>query len=239
MIGLKNLEKKIKPKASAPVSLLSKVKTTHAIYCYIRVSTEEQNTARQEAALAAYAVQHNIVYQAIFIEKCSGKAKFKPEFEALKKQLRPLDVLVVDSFDRISRSMTELSAFVTQMREQSVRLISLHESVDVETPQGYALFHFIAIFADFEARVNKERQFEGIAQARLIPGKYKGRKPIKKPAVFDACFEKYMHATKGSPYSLKQFMRESKLKQSTLLKFIKNQMVETSCKKLIKNERAS
>lgn len=67
-------------------------------YMYIRVSTEHQNTARQEADIETESVD------VAFIDRCSGKNFDRPEYQKMKLVLQPDDILILHSIDRLGRN---------------------------------------------------------------------------------------------------------------------------------------
>ena len=95
-------------------------------YGYIRVSTQEQNEARQLAAMQAFGVaEENIV-----VEKISGKDFRRPRYQRLVKRLRLGDVLVIKSIDRLGRNYTEILeqwAAITKTRQADVVVLDRSE----------------------------------------------------------------------------------------------------------------
>ena len=136
---------------------------------YCRVSTEEQNTARQEAALADC--------DKVFIDKASGKNTERPQLQAMLGYVREGDVLVVESYSRLSRSTADLLRIVETLKSKGVNFISLKERTDTTTPQGELVMTIFAGIAQFEREQLLQRQREGIAIAKE-QGKYKGRQRI-------------------------------------------------------------
>lgn len=75
-----------------------------AVYGYVRVSSVDQNEARQVIALQAFGVQKN----RLFIDKCSGKDFARPQYRRLIRRLREGDVLAIKSIDRLGRNYAEI-----------------------------------------------------------------------------------------------------------------------------------
>lgn len=137
---------------------------------YARVSTADQDTAVQVAALksAGCAV--------IREEKASGTSmEGRPELATVLDFLRPGDVLVVTRIDRLARSIADLQAIVKTIREKGAALACAEQSIDTGTAAGKAFLDMLGVFAEFETNLRRERQFEGIAKAKAA-GIYKGRK---------------------------------------------------------------
>lgn len=97
---------------------------------YVRVSTAEQNPARQMELMKSLGVEK--IYQ----EKCSGKNTDRPQFNEMLSFLREGDTLYVESFSRLSRSTRDLLSTVTTLSERGVILVSDKEKFDTGTPQG-------------------------------------------------------------------------------------------------------
>lgn len=141
---------------------------------YIRVSTEEQNTARQEESMKDQGIEK------AFIEKISGKSMDRPQLRAMLDYVREGDTLVVESYSRLARNTKDLLSIVEELEKKSVAFISLKEKIDTSTPQGKLMLTIFAGLAQFERECMLQRQKEGIAIAKA-EGKYKGRKPVAIP----------------------------------------------------------
>lgn len=141
---------------------------------YIRVSTEEQNTARQEDAI------RNLGVEKAFIEKVSGKNMERPQLKAMLDYVREGDTLIVESYSRLARNTKDLLSIVEELEKKGVAFVSLKENIDTSTPQGKLMLTIFAGLAQFERECTLQRQKEGIAIAKA-EGKYKGRKPVALP----------------------------------------------------------
>ena len=138
---------------------------------YVRVSTEEQNTARQDALMAELGVEK------VFTDKESGKKKDRPRLKEMMSFVREGDVVIVESISRFARSTKDLLELVEQLTEKKVEFISKKESIDTTSPQGKFMLTVFGAMAQMEREQLLQRQAEGIAIAKAA-GKYKGRKPI-------------------------------------------------------------
>ncbi|EAO3105099.1 recombinase family protein [Salmonella enterica] len=137
---------------------------------YVRVSTNDQNTALQRNALESAGCE------LIFEDKISGKVSDRP---GLKKVLRTLsegDTLVVWKLDRLGRSMRHLVVLVEELREKGVNFRSLTDSIDTSTPMGRFFFHVMGALAEMERELIVERTRAGLAVARA-EGRIGGRRP--------------------------------------------------------------
>lgn len=140
---------------------------------YVRVSTEEQNTIRQENLMNELGVER------VFIEKISGKsAADRPELQKMMSFVREGDVVIVESISRFARSTRDLLTLVDQLVEKNVSFVSQKEAIDTESPQGKFMLTVFGAMAELEREQTLQRQKEGIAAAKAA-GKYKGRKPIE------------------------------------------------------------
>lgn len=140
---------------------------------YARVSTEEQNEARQLVAFEGFPEK----IKKVFIDKMSGKNTNRPELQAMLNYVREGDVVVVSDFSRLARSTRDMLQIVQELTDKGVGLISLKESINTDTPQGRFVLTIFAALAELERETILQRQREGIAIAKQ-QGKYKGRKPI-------------------------------------------------------------
>lgn len=140
---------------------------------YVRASTEEQKTVRQEIIMLELEVEK------VFIDKASGKrGAERPQLEKMLQFVREGDTVVVESFSRFARSTRDLLDLVEQLQNKGVQFISQKESIDTESPQGKFMLTVFGAMAELEREQILQRQKEGIAAAKAA-GKYKGRKPIE------------------------------------------------------------
>ncbi len=139
---------------------------------YIRVSTEEQNTARQEALMKNNGIEK------IFSEKESGKNAEREQLKAMLDFVREGDTVVTESISRIARNTRDLLSIVEKLTAKGVEFVSLKESIDTTTPQGRFMMTVFGAMAELDRETILQRQKEGIAIAKA-EGKYQGRKPIE------------------------------------------------------------
>lgn len=139
---------------------------------YIRVSTEHQETARQESIMKQYNVER------VFAEKMSGKNTNRPELKAMLDYVRDGDTLYIESISRLGRSTKDLLNIIDILKSKGVSLVSSKENIDTATPQGRFVLSIFAALSELEREQTLQRQREGIAIAKS-KGKYKGRQPIE------------------------------------------------------------
>jgi DNA invertase Pin-like site-specific DNA recombinase len=139
---------------------------------YIRVSTVEQNEARQLEAMK------NIGIEKYYTEKVSAKnVTAREQLRMMLDFVREGDEVYVLDFSRLSRSVQDLLNIVDGLNEKGVRLVSMKENLDSSTATGKLMLTMIGAIAEFERQNLLERQREGIAIAKC-QHKYKGRVPI-------------------------------------------------------------
>lgn len=151
---------------------------------YVRVSTLEQNEARQREALKGLNIDK------WFVEKASGKDIKRPKLQEMLEYIREDDTVYVEEFSRLGRSTSDLLAIVKQIEDSGAKFKSLKEDFDTSTPAGRLQMTMMAAIAEFERAMILERQREGIAIAKK-EGKYKGRKAVCIPNIGDY-YQKYM-----------------------------------------------
>ena len=184
------------------------------IFGYLRVSTLNQKLEQQQKI-----IQEKFPKVCKFFkDSCSGKDVNRPGLQLLLEHLRDNDTIVVESLSRISRSTSDLLSLLKRFKERNIKLISVREDYDFSTATGKLLVVLLAGLAEMERDLMLERQREGIAIAKLA-GKYKGRKRIKIPDNFERCLEMYLN--RENNYKIKDFMKDTGLKQSQLFKFKK------------------
>lgn len=187
---------------------------------YIRVSTQEQNTARQDVRFTDY--------DKVFTEKISGKTTDRPELKKLLEYVREGDSVTVESYSRFARNTRDLLNLIHDLDEKGVSFISLKENVDTSKPEGRLMMNIFASLAQFELEQRAERQLEGIAEAKKedaelraqgkAPAHYRGRKPVS----FDAEQMKIeVAAVRKGDQTHEQAMKKLGLKPNTYYRRVK------------------
>lgn len=147
-----------------------------AVYGYARASTMDQDVTLQETALRRAGCD------VIRSEKVSAASRAgRSELALLLQFLRPGDTLMVTRIDRLARSIRDLQDIVHELRQKGVALRATEQPIDTATAAGKAFLDMLGVFAEFETNLRRERQMEGIAQAKA-KGVYKGRKRVIDPA---------------------------------------------------------
>lgn len=176
---------------------------------YIRVSTEEQNPARQQTLL------HELGVDEIFIDKASGKNTDRPELQRMLNYVRKGDTVIVESISRFARNTRDLLELVEQLTTKEVEFVSKKEAIDTTTPTGKFMLTVFAAVAELEREYILQRQREGIAIAKA-QGKYHGRVPLSLPDNFDAVVAQW----RRGEITAREAMRRTGLKANTFYRRI-------------------
>lgn len=144
---------------------------------YVRVSTRDQNTARQEQLMEALGVE------VVYIDRISGKDTNRPELMKMMEYLRPGDTIVVESISRFARNTRDLLQLMDALDQKGAAFISQKESIDTATPSGKFMLTVFGALAELERDYLRQRQREGIDIA-MANGTYKGR-PAKEVKGWD------------------------------------------------------
>lgn len=179
---------------------------------YVRVSTAEQNEARQKEALSGRGIDR------WFEEKISGKNANRPQLKALREFVREGDTVYVHDFSRLARNTKDLLEIVEEFNQKGVTLVSNHEGLDTSTPTGKLMLTMIGAIAEFERANLLERQREGIAIAKQN-GQYD--KNGRKPKEIDAAFLKLYPEYKSREINKVEFAKRLEVSRPTLDKLIK------------------
>jgi putative DNA-invertase from lambdoid prophage Rac len=145
---------------------------------YARVSTNGQQTlAMQSHAMREYAARRGWTVAPQVREVGSGATQRQARERLLEAaRRREIDLVVAWRLDRWGRSVTDLLATVQELEHLGVGFVSLTEARDLTTPAGRAMAGLLAIFAEFEREIPRERTQAGLAHARQN-GKRLGRPP--------------------------------------------------------------
>lgn len=164
--------------------------TTGNVYGYIRVSTKEQNEDRQYIAMKEFGVND----RNIFMDKQSGKDFNRPSYKRLSRLLKPGDVLVIKSIDRLGRNYEEIIEqwrMITKIRGAAIVVLDMplldtrQKDKDLTgTFIADLVLQILSYVAETEREFMRQRQAEGIAAARAKGVRF-GRPPMSKPPAFE------------------------------------------------------
>lgn len=176
---------------------------------YIRISTTDQNTARQEVLMKELGVEQ------VYIDRMSGKTTDRPELKRMMNYVRQGDVVIVESISRFARNTKDLLELVEKLTTKQVEFISKKEAIDTTTPTGKFMLTVFGAVAELEREYILQRQKEGIAVAKQN-GVYKGRKPIVHPR-----FNETVTLWKDGNITAVEAMRKLNMKPSTFYRKVR------------------
>ena len=176
---------------------------------YIRISTTDQNTARQEVLMEELGVGQ------VFIDRMSGKSTDRPELKRMMNFVREGDVVMVESISRFARNTRDLLELVEKLTAKGVEFVSKKEAIDTTTPTGKFMLTVFGAVAELEREYILQRQREGIAIAKAN-GVYKGRKPIERPDL-----PAVVALRRGGKITATEAMRRLDMKPSTFYRRVK------------------
>lgn len=163
------------------------------IYGYVRVSTREQNEARQLDAMERFGVDR------IFMDKQSGRDFVRPQYREMLQKMEPDDVVAVQSIDRLGRNYDEILEqwrVITKVIKAAIvvldmPLLDTRKSRDLTgTLIADIVLQLLSYVAQTEREMIRERQREGIAAAKMRGVRF-GRVPMKRPAEFAATLDQW------------------------------------------------
>lgn len=179
---------------------------------YIRVSTQEQNTMRQEVLMQELGVDE------VYIDRLSGKNTDRPELKKMTDYVRKGDTVIVESISRFARNTRDLLELIEKLSEKGVEFVSRKEAIDTTTPTGKFMLTVFGAVAELEREYILQRQREGIAIAKA-EGKYRGRKPIER-SNFDAVEKLWRAGT----ISAAEAMRRLDMSRSTFYRKVRQHL---------------
>ena len=182
---------------------------------YIRVSSIDQNEARQVEALKKYNIDK------WFTEKISGKNTNRPQLQAMIDYIREGDTVYIHDFSRLARNTKDLLELVELLQSKGVRLVSNKENLDSGTATGKLMITMLAAINEFERENLLERQREGIEIAKA-EGKFKGGQ-VKQ--IDEKKFSDLLEQYKTRQISKVEFAKQLQISRPTLDKILKEKAV--------------
>lgn len=138
---------------------------------YARISTTDRNLDAQIRALEVAGC--SIIHKE---QKSGARLDDRQELITILDFICEGETLVVTRIDRLARSLRDLQINVDKLKAKGAHLFATEQPVDTSTAAGKAFFDMLGVFAEFETNLRRERQAEGIANAKA-KGVYKGRPP--------------------------------------------------------------
>ena len=178
---------------------------------YVRVSTIEQNEARQLEGLKKFNIDK------WFTEKASAKDTNRPQLKAMLDYVREGDTVYIHDFSRIARSTKDLLNLIDEFDKSGIQLISLKENIDTQTPTGKLLLTVLSAICQFERDLTVQRTNEGLKAARAR-GRKGGRPKASKKSV-DKAIKLYNSQT----HSIKEITVITGVSQATLYRYLNKQ----------------
>ncbi len=198
------------------------------MYGYIRVSTREQNEARQLIAMREFGIPD----ERIFMDKQSGKDFDRPVYQKLVRKLQPEDVLVIKSIDRLGRNYEEILEQWRVLTKEKKAAVTVLDMPLLDTRTTYDLtgtliadlvLQLLSYVAQTEREFNRRRQAEGIAAAKARGVRW-GRAPMKRPRAYEKLRQEWAQGKK----SARACARELKISHRTFLRWAREPRKETA-----------
>lgn len=195
------------------------------VYGYIRVSTRDQNEDRQIIALD----KEQVLKKNIYMDKQSGKDFDRPAYKKLMKMLKPGDLLIIKSIDRLGRNYEEILEqwrIITKEKHANIKVLDMPlldtcQSSDLTgTLIADIVLQLLSYVAQTERENIKQRQAEGIAAAKARGVKF-GRPKAPVPIEFRAVCENWRQKKINS----RQAARLLNISQTTFLKWASNHCI--------------
>ena len=197
-----------------------------ALVFYARVSSKDQNLARQLARAK------EVKADKIYCDKKSGKSLDRPQFKEMMNYLREGDILEVLSLDRLSRNYNDLKSVIAELRKKGVKFIS-DDLPSMQTDNGLLndvmmdmFISLLGFVSQNEREKIRERQKQGIELAKKR-GAYKGRVikygPNAKNPKDKIIWERVVKMLKFKQYPISEIARETGLSRSQVYR-IKNRL---------------
>lgn len=197
-------------------------KSNTKTFAYCRVSSTDQNEDRQVEAMLELGINE----RDIFIDKCSGKNFDRPQYQALKLQLREGDVLVIKSIDRLGRNYKQICEEWREIVRDIKANIKVVDMPILDTTRTDGLIgevisdivlQLLGYVAEQERAFIKQRQAEGIKLAKE-KGKRLGKPPIQYPDNWQDVYQIW----KSGSITAREAMKRLNLKPTSFYKLAKN-----------------
>ena len=172
---------------------------------YARVSSTGQDLAVQLEKL------ENAGCDKVFKEKRSGVDAGRPELKRCLEYLREGDTLLVTKIDRLARSTSDLYRIVSQLADKGVSFKVVDDpSIDTSSRTGKLIMGILALIAEFENDIRRERQMDGIKKARERGTRF-GRKPLLIPETIQQ-----VRKLRKSGKTVPEIMRQTSLSKASV-----------------------
>lgn len=180
---------------------------------YVRVSTVEQNEARQIEALKKYGIER------WFTEKCSGKNTDRPKLQEMMDFAREGDEIYIHDFSRLARSTKDLLNIIEKLDTKGVKLVSNKENIDTHTPTGRLMLTMVGAISEFERANILERQREGLIIMKR-EGRMSGR---KQKVILEDAWKEALSMYNSRQINKRQFAERLHISRPTLDKLLRKE----------------
>ena len=191
--------------------------------CYIRVSTIGQNQASQRREINRWLKGNGIEDIDVYVDQSTGDNLQRPDFERLQQAIFNGEVktVVVYKLDRLSRSLADGIATLTDWLSKGVRIVSITQQLDFSGATGKLIASVLFAVAEMEQETRRERQAAGIAAAKE-KGIYTGGKAGRTKRRDDGSSIKPSEAIKLREKGLtyKQISTAMGISQSTVRRYL-------------------
>lgn len=187
---------------------------------YARISSDSQNEARQMESLKKEECQK------IYIDKVSGATTDRPQLQQMINELEEGDIVIVHDLDRLARSTVDLLQLIETIKNKKASLRSVNDKwldTSTENPFSELLVTIFSGLAQYERKMIKQRQREGVAEAKKA-GKYKGK--VKKYTAKHAGMAHAIELYKSKEKTVKQICEITKVSRSALYREIQEQGIQ-------------
>lgn len=181
---------------------------------YARVSTEQQELARQLDALDKYG------YDKIITEKYTGTKKDRQGLNQLLDTVRKGDTVIVESISRLGRNTIDILTIIDDLDKRGIHFVSLKENIDSTTPTGKAMLGMIAVISQLERDLIAQRTKEGMASAKA-----RGKK-LGRPSLDDDKINTALKMYDSGDYSVKEIISTVGISQGKLYKEINKRKLQ-------------
>lgn len=178
---------------------------------YARVSSYGQSLEVQQEKLKDAAATR------VFSEKQSARtADDRHELQLCLDYVRDGDVLIVTKLDRLARSTRDLLNIANKLEQKRVSLVVLDQQIDTSTATGKLLFTMLGAIAEFENDIRKDRQVQGVEQARKNGVQFGRKNMLTSVKIAD------LKSKRSAGLMIKDLMREFKLSKASVYRYLKS-----------------
>ena len=182
----------------------------HMVIGYARVSTDSQELNRQQDLIHKHGVDK------LFAEKMTGTKRNRPQLNQLLETVRQGDTVVIESLSRLGRSTKDLLNLMGEFKSKGVKVISLKEDIDTDSPTGQLILTVLSAISQFERDVIVQRTKEGIQSAKDRGIKF-GR-----PKADVRAIEKVLALYDTHSYSYREISELTGVSVSTIYRYLKD-----------------